>query len=85
MIFPTIHLNGTSKDSLLEALEEAHAAIREAQKKLSECAPNGRDYYPQGPGVIYKAQDEHRARQQKLEDVKIELQQLAENISRQGR
>jgi hypothetical protein len=36
---------------LLEAIEEAHAAIREAQVKLAETAPNGRDYYPQGPAA----------------------------------
>jgi hypothetical protein len=81
MIFPTIHLNGTSKDDLLEALMEANAAIRDAQKKLAETAPNGRDYYPQGPNVIYQAQDEHVARMNKLVEVERELSEIAEHLA----
>lgn len=84
MIIPTIHLNGTSKERLIEALGDAYAAINDAQAKLRECAPNGRDYYPQGPDAINKAQDEHRSRQQKLEDVKTDLEKLVEAIDAQG-
>jgi hypothetical protein len=51
---------------------------------LAEATPNGRDYYPQGPDVLYKAIDEHRSRQQRLESVKKELQELVENIDGQG-
>lgn len=81
MMVPTIHLNGTSKERLLDALEEAYAAIHTAIEKLGETAPNGRDYYPQGPDALFKAQEEHFARMQKLEDVRRELQELAEAIS----
>ena len=81
MIYPTIHLNGTSKESLLEDIEKAYAAIGEAQQALAQMTPNGRDYYPQGPDAIYKALEEHRQRQQKLEDVRKELQDIAEHIT----
>lgn len=74
---PTVHLNGTSKERLLEAIEEAYTAVGVALEKLSETAPNGRDYYPQGPDAINQAQDEHRARLQKLQDVREELEYLA--------
>ena len=85
MIKPTIHLNGTSKERLLEDIEEAYNALNVAFAKMKEVTPNGRDYYPQGPDAIYKAQDEHRARMQKLTDVQIDLQELAEHIASGGR
>lgn len=78
---PTIHLNGTSKDRLLEAIENAHAATLKAQEALAETAPNGRDYYPQGPDAIFKAQDEHKARMRKLVEVQMELEHIAEAIA----
>jgi hypothetical protein len=80
VIFPSIHLSGTSKERLLEAIEEAYHAITVAQEKLAETAPNGRDYYPQGGQALNQATDEHIRRTQKLEDVKRELQRLAEHI-----
>jgi hypothetical protein len=83
MMTPTIHLNGTSKGNLLHYLGEAHSAIMEAQRKLADAAPNGRDYYVQSPQALYAAQDEHSARMQKLEDVKLDLEALCEAIDRQ--
>jgi hypothetical protein len=77
---PTVHLNGTSKTALLEQIEVAHAALRNAEQALAEMTPNGRDYYPQGPNAIYEALTEHRARQQKVTDVRVELERLAEAI-----
>lgn len=68
VVTPIIHLNGTSKESLLEALENAYAAVREAMDKLRECAPNGRDYYPE-PGRMDKAVAQHRQRQEHLQAV----------------
>jgi hypothetical protein len=59
MVYPTIHLNGTSKDRLLEDIEKAYAAINAAL-------------------------NEHLARQQKLQDVLLELQDLAEHIDAGG-
>lgn len=78
MMRPTIHLNGTSKEELSRQIEEAYSALGEALRKLAEMSPNGRDYYPQGADAIYKAQDEHRARMQKVQDIRKELEELAE-------
>lgn len=83
MKFPTIHLNGTSADSLLEGWEEAYLAINEAVRKLAEAAPNGRDYYVQEPGALPVAQEEHFARMRKLQEVAKELEALCENVSKQ--
>lgn len=81
MIYPTVHLNGTSKQSLLDDLEEAHWKLREAIEALAKIGPNARDYYPQGVDAYSTARAEHGARLQKLIDVRIELEQIAEHIA----
>lgn len=81
MTLPTIHLNGTSPERLVEALETAYDKLREAREALAETAPNGRDYYPQGPQALYAAQDEHLARDNKLQQVMAELEQMIGHIS----
>lgn len=68
VVTPIIHGNGTSKESLLEALKVAYSAVRDAMDKLRECAPNGRDYYPE-PGRMEKAVAQHRQRQEHLQAV----------------
>lgn len=85
MMVPTIHLNGTSKEQLLTAIVEAHSALLQAEGKLAETAPNGRDFYTQGAVAHTKAMDEHVSRYQRLETVRKELEQLAEEIDTQGR
>jgi hypothetical protein len=80
MMKPTVHLNGTSAGDLFEQLSEALSALRAAETKLQSAAPNGRDYYPQGPDAIHKAQEEHYARCIKLRDVINDLSELQEHI-----
>ena len=46
--YPTVHLNGTSKDTLLNAYTAANSALLNALEALEACAPNGRDYYVSG-------------------------------------
>jgi hypothetical protein len=83
MIAPTIHLNGTGADRLLDATTAAMAAVDAAESAVHETQPNGRDYYPQGDGVYLAAIDEHRARMRALRKVRDELGALAENIADQ--
>lgn len=78
---PSIHLNGTSKQALLEGYLEAASAVFSAAEALSEAAPNARDYYPQGDNAFKQAQEEHNARLAKLNSVLVELQQLAEHVA----
>ena len=80
LAIPTIHLNGTSKESLVESLCEAIHAIHEAGRALAQTCPNGRDYYPQGNTAIQWALDQHEARMNKLREVATELEQIAEKI-----
>jgi len=81
MKHPTIHLNGTSAKDLYEQYSSAIDAIRNAESKLAEAYPNGRDYYVQGPGAIIEATDEHRSRLLRLASVREELEQLIEPIA----
>lgn len=80
MMIPTVHMNGTSKDALTEAIREAVHAIHEAGRLLAATYPNGRDYYPQGNDAVHTAMKEHDARMQKLRDVVTELETLHEAI-----
>jgi hypothetical protein len=80
MTKPTIHLNGTSAESLLEALNKACTAIRSARNALGEAAPNARDYYPQGDAAFPAAVREHRARDLALKTVFDELVEIAEHV-----
>jgi len=83
MTKPTIHMNGTSAAVLLVHYREAMRNIREAAEALNHCAPNGRDYYPQGDGALAQAQAEHRARYAALQAAYHELEQLAVHCQEQ--
>lgn len=73
MIAPTIHLNGTSKDDIIEQYENASHALYMAQVALQQMAPNGRDYYIQGPDALRHAQAEHQARVDRINSVQAEI------------
>jgi hypothetical protein len=77
MQVPTIHINGTSRERLLEALSDAGEALRKAREALAQTAPNGRDYYPQGLDALRAAEREHWARMEKLFQVQQELEYMA--------
>ena len=81
---PTIHSNGTSKKSLLRALDDAGSSINDALDALRAASPHGRDYYPQGSGAIQKATAEHRSRVERLTSVMKELEWLAEKVDDGG-
>lgn len=80
MMYPTIHINGTSKSDLVADLRDSHYAVRAAIRILSEAGPHGRDYYPQGPDAINRAIEEHRSRLSRMESVLKELEDIAAHI-----
>lgn len=76
MTLPTIHLNGTSAERLIEALCQASAALDSAYAALKETSPNGRDYYPQGPTALASAEREHFSRLARVDSVKDEIDRM---------
>jgi hypothetical protein len=83
LTFPTIHINGSSVDRLIEDYAEIHHAIHNALEKMQAAGPNGRDYYPQGDEAFAKARQEHRSRMTRLVEVNRELRAIIENIQEQ--
>lgn len=84
MRLPTIHLNGTARDALLNDVATAEQAVRVAIRALIDAAPNGRDYYPQGPEAFLEAVQAHAALKVKLEEVADVLFDLADGIAGGG-
>ena len=83
MMIPTIHLNGTSRDTLLSELESAHAAVSAAIDALRQVTVHGRDYYVQGDGAYIKARREMDARLTALKDIANDVLTMHINIRSQ--
>lgn len=82
IILPSIHLNGSGKDSLLDEACEAMRAVANAIEKLPR--PNGRDYYPQGDAALTKAIEQVRDWHNRLMAVHHEIEAYAVGIDRGG-
>jgi hypothetical protein len=78
--FPTVHLNGTSRETLLEGYIDCCNAVRHAVEVVQRNRPNDRDYYVK-PGTFDAAATEHDARLKKLEDVLAELREIGEHVA----
>ena len=65
MNIPLVHLNGTSRSSLIAQRMGVYKALHAAIEALADACPNMRDYYPR-PGTWEPARDEHAARMQTL-------------------
>jgi len=81
IMVPTIHINGTSRADLLAGIVNAMDALHAAEIALAGAYPNGRDYYPQGPGAITEATAQHVARQRAINRVRADLAEIAEAIA----
>ena len=83
MVTPTVHLNGTSAEELMRLFADAGAAVQTAMKAVEDAGPNGRDYYPQGPGMLTVAIGEHVDRIGKLNSVYKDLVALHDAVEAQ--
>lgn len=78
---PSIHLNGSSADALIEQLTGAGRALRDALRALDDAAPNARDYYLQGDGDEFgKAMREHLSRVERVRSVMEEITSIDEHV-----
>lgn len=77
---PTIHLNGTSREALVDMYEAAVRALYDAAEALDMSAPNGRDYYTHATAdALSKASAEHRSRVARLAGIRLELEALRDH------
>jgi hypothetical protein len=79
---PTVHLNGTSAEALLESFTEQRAAVQDALTALLRNSPNARDYVA-GTDAFRRADAEHGARVAKLAAVRDELSRLCDSVDEQ--
>jgi hypothetical protein len=78
---PTIHLNGTGKQMLLQGYIDALHAIKDAEEALRKIEFNARDYYVQGNHAWEQARDERFTQFAKLKEVEEHLTEIAIHIS----
>jgi hypothetical protein len=78
---PRLHLNGTSREELIEVNLNAREAIGVAIVLLRRAAPNGRDYpLPEDRARYAAARAEHRASVADLERLHERLGTLVEAL-----
>ena len=82
MKIPTLHLNGSSKESLREQLMDAYTGVRKAIDAVCAAAPHGRDYYVQGPDAYPQARRDHESRLARLKSVQDEILAIWEGIDK---
>ena len=80
VMVPSVHMNGTGRDELLQQLVDAITATEAAIAALNQAMPNGRDYYVQSPTAIDVATREWRDRVIKVAEVHSELTKIAEAL-----
>jgi hypothetical protein len=83
MIKPTININGTSKDDLINPRRDAMDALASVVEILKLVTPNGRDY-PRDLSQCVADRDKHHARLNQLRDIQNELLQEALYIQREA-
>ena len=73
LVTPIVHLNGTSRDSLLGQRSDAYDALEKAAAALRQMAPNGRDYYLE-EGRLQKAEAQHMRRLAAIRSLQDEIE-----------
>mgnify|MGYP001612338421 CR=1 FL=1 len=80
LMVPTIHINGSSRERLVEDLCDAVTALHDAKTALNRTTPNGRDYYPQGKEALDRALRAHERRMSSLGVIIDELTAIVDEI-----
>lgn len=77
---PLVHLNGTSKEDLLDQVRNASIIARELKSALSTMYPNMRDYYPLGEEAYTRAKAQLLRQMTSVNEVITELSLVYEGI-----
>lgn len=80
MMLPTVHLNGTSKDRLIEDNRAVMGHLSRVLSAMHDASPNARDYYPQGPGAFTKAMEEHSERIKRVIALRSEMMEILAHL-----
>jgi len=88
---PTVHLNGTSKEMLLQGNVKILSAINELRETISSCEFHGRDYYvqdnnyfpPVDGGAYDKATKERAKHLNNISDFEQYIEQHIEHLINQ--
>jgi hypothetical protein len=80
-----VHLNGTSKQGLLDQQVAIHDALGKVLEALRNATPHGRDYYTQDEGSFLRASTEHQARVATITKMQNEVFDIAFGITQQGK
>lgn len=72
---PMIHLNGTSKNDLVECLDQLYDAVNKAYYLTRPCSPNMRDYYPYSDG-----QARYEAARERIRGWQVALDAILKDI-----
>lgn len=83
LIAPTVNLNGTSYESLLDDARGVLDALRELDRVLAEAAPHGRDYQTAPEGTYQHARDAWAERRELIDRMREEFRSYAIQISDQ--
>jgi hypothetical protein len=83
-LVPTVHLNGTDRETLLCQANTAVRLLGAARQALLDAAPNARDFYVRGPDAFAPAQRAHRERMERIEGLIVEMADIALGIAEQG-
>jgi hypothetical protein len=80
MTDPTVHLNGTSRDSLVKQRIGIIDALLGVEKAIGQAWPHGRDYYPQGPDALSAAEQVWKERVNIVADLREDITEEALRI-----
>jgi len=82
MILPTLNINGSSADDLIQPRIAAYDALRDAIKALQQVTPNGRDYPGDNDQCVADRQA-HYTRLKAIHTIATEIVAEAVNIKDQ--
>ncbi len=82
MEYPTVHLNGTSKQALLDQQIDAINALRAAKAAIMFAAPHSRDYYVKADGAnaYSRAVAEHSLRIRAIDHIINDLTEIGVSL-----
>lgn len=70
---PVVHLNGTSREALVNGYHDAWRALQRATEAFGEVEFNARDYYVSGNGAYADARRDRDEQLKKLSEVSAYL------------